>query len=147
MRNMVKIERVREVLNSPSSEYFNQKAAEGWKMVAVEWEREAGGAGQRSPVMQEDIPFGLRVGDDCMHLVENAAELQVLYDMMELIVQDSHLIRVADELNSKGYRNRNGAKWNAASVFALLPRLVEVGPQIFTSEEWIARRQHLFYVS
>ena len=98
-------------------------------------------------VIKEDIPYGLRVGDDCMHLVENPREIQILYDMMELIVQDSHLIHVAEELNSKGYRNRNGAKWTAASVFALLPRLVEAGPQIFTSEEWVARRRRLFYVS
>ncbi len=95
----------------------------------------------------EDIPYGLRVGEDCAHLVESPAELKVLYELMQLIVEDTHLIRVADEMNSKGFRDRNGAKWTAASVFGLLPRLVQVGPQIFSSEEWVARRKRLFYVS
>jgi hypothetical protein len=28
-------------------------------------------------------------------------------------------------------------------VFELLPRLIEAGPRIFTSEEWIERRKRL----
>jgi hypothetical protein len=140
------VERIREVLlGSPTPDYFAQKVAQGWKPVAVEWEREEG-AERHPAVLREDIPFGLRVGNDCLRLEENPSEVEVLYNLMELIVQDTHLIRVAEELNAKGYRNRNGAKWTAASVFGLLPRLVEVGPQIFTSEEWVARRQRLFYV-
>jgi len=38
---MKKIEWVREALSAwPSAEHLNQREAAGWRMVAVEWERE-----------------------------------------------------------------------------------------------------------
>ena len=38
---MPKLQRVREVPSGPlSQDYVSQKAKEGWKLTAVEWERE-----------------------------------------------------------------------------------------------------------
>jgi hypothetical protein len=63
--------------------------------------------------------------------------------MMEQIVQDEPLSKVAQELNSRGHRTRQGTKWSPVAVFNLLPRLIEAGPRIFSSEEWVARREQL----
>ncbi len=136
---MARVERVREVLSSPlTPEYVLYKAESGWKPVAVEWERES--AGVEGAV---EVPFGLQVASDCLHLEENPAEMEVLMLVMELIVQDRPISQVADELNRAGQRTRRGLKWGPVEVFELLPRLVEAGPRIFTSEEWKARRQRL----
>jgi len=89
----------------------------------------------------------LRIADDCSRLEENPDEMQVLMLMMELIVQDESLYKVADELNRRGLPTREGFEWNPVSVFNLLPRLIEVGPRIFSTEEWEARRRSLFRVA
>jgi hypothetical protein len=125
-------------------EYFQQKAEEGWRLVAVEWEREAEGEGGDLRLLIEEVPYGLQVADDCLHLKDNPEELHVLMLMMELIVKDYSISRVADELNTQGLRTRRGTKWSAVSVFNMLPRLIEVGPRIFTTEEWVAKRVHFF---
>jgi len=36
--------------------------------------------------------------------------------------------------------------WTPTAVFTLLPRLIEVGPQMFSSEEWIGRREKILHV-
>jgi len=143
---MAKTERLREILSAPlSAADVTNKLNEGWKMVSVEWEREVPEAAAPEP-LEEEVPFGLQVSDDCRHLQENIAEKQVLILIMEMIVQDRKLSQIADELNQRRYRTRQGKSWNPATVFNLLPRLIEVGPRIFTSDEWVARRQHLFKV-
>lgn len=96
--------------------------------------------------MKEEIPYGLKVSSDCLYLEENPAERQVLEAIMELIVQDRPFSQIADELNRRGYRMRNGGEWTRVSVFNLMPRLIETGPRIFSSEEWAARRPHLLKV-
>lgn len=139
---MSKLQRVREVPSVPlTQDYVSQKAKDGWKLTAVEWEREVdepGGA------LSEEVPYGLRVAADCSHLEENTAEKQALIQMMDLIVQDAPLSLVAEELNRKGFRTRAGANWTPGSVFDMLPRLIQVGPRIFSSTEWTARTRHLF---
>jgi hypothetical protein len=142
---MSKLQRVREVPSGPlSQDYVSQKAKEGWKLTAVEWEREVEEpAGQPGP-LSEEVPYGLRVSADCSHLEENASEKQTLVLMMDLIVQDAPLSLVAEELNRKGFRTRAGANWTPGSVFDMLPRLIQVGPRIFSSAEWTARTRHLF---
>jgi len=140
---MAKVERMREVLSRPlEPEHVKQRAEAGWKLVAVEWEREVEDEKERRPV-SEEVPYGLRVGDDCMHLVENPAETEVLIQMLDGIVQDYPFSKVAEELNRNGLRTRSGAKWEPVSVFNMLPRLIQVGPRIFSSEEWQARKKHL----
>jgi hypothetical protein len=140
---MVKVERVREVLSKPlEPEYIKLRAEAGWKLVAVEWEREAEEAEEALRQVGEEVPYGLRVGDDCLHLVENPAETQVLIQMLDGIVQDYPFSKIADELNRGGLRTRSGSKWEAVSVYNMLPRLIQVGPRIFSSEEWVARGKH-----
>ena len=138
-------ERIREeVKGLADPEYFQEKTEAGWRLVAVEWEREAEGQGGGASRLAEEVPYGLQVAEDCLHLKDNAEELRVLMLMMELIVLDHSISRVADELNQQGYRTRRGTKWSAVSVFNMLPRLIETGPRIFTSEEWVAKRVHFF---
>ena len=144
---MTRVRRLREVVaNAPDAEYFQRRADEGWRMVAVEWAREVEGEPLEAGEITEYVPYGLRVADDCFHLVEDEEEMQVLTVVMELIVQDNPLSKVADELNRQGYRTRQGWKWGQVSVFALLPRLIEMGPRIFSSEQWSERRRHFWKV-
>ena len=145
---MSKLQRVREVPSGPlSQEYVSQKNKEGWKLTAVEWEREVDESAAQSGPLTEEVPYGLRVSADCSHLEENAAEKQALVLMMDLIVQDAPLSLVAEELNRKGFRTRAGANWTPGSVFDMLPRLIQVGPRIFSSTEWAARTRHLFRIA
>jgi len=141
---MAKTERVREVLTEPlDPEYLKRRTEAGWRLVAVEWQRQLDDEDQRASTLTEDVPFGLRVAADCSHLEEDPTERQVLMLMMDLIVQDHPLSKVAEELNQEGFQTRQRSKWNPVAVFNMLPRLIEVGPRIFSSEEWVARKQRL----
>jgi hypothetical protein len=141
---MAKLERVRDfVTMPPTADYFGEKLAEGWRLVAIEWERGASPAGP--PV--EDIPFGLRVASDCRRLEEDPDEVQVLMLMLEVLVQDGPLSVAAQRINDRGFRTRDGQPWTRTALFYLLPRLIEVGPRLCTSEEWVERRKHLFNVA
>jgi hypothetical protein len=52
--------------------------------------------------------------------------------------------QAAAALNQRGYRRRDGGKWRQIDVFDLLPRLIEAGPKILSTEEWAERRKRLF---
>jgi hypothetical protein len=144
---MPKLERVREIVrDSLTTEYLQQKAEAGWRLVAVEWQREVEAEAEQPPPFIEDVPFGLRVAADCQHLEEDPTERDILVLMMDLIVQDQPLSKVADGLNQAGFRTRQGLPWSPVSVFNMLPRLIEVGPHIFSSEQWMARRERLMRV-
>ena len=144
---MPKLERVREIVrDSLTAEYLKQRTDAGWKLVAVEWQREIEGGLEEAQRFIEDVLFGLRVAADCQHLEEDPTERDILVLMMDLIVQDQPLSRVADGLNRAGFRTRQGSAWSPVSVFNMLPRLIEVGPHIFSSEEWMARRERLMRV-
>lgn len=141
---MAKVERIRElVTGSVDLDYVRQKTEAGWKLVAMEWRRESPGDKLEQSIIVEEIPYGLRVASDCSRLEEDPGEREVLVQMMELIVQDYSITLVASELNKRGLRTRSGGRWTPVSVFNMLPRLIEVGPQIFTSDEWDERRKHL----
>jgi hypothetical protein len=140
---MAKLERVRDFFTAaPPADYFDQKTAEGWKLVAIEWQR-----GVSQTPSFEEVPFGLRVASDCKRLEENPDEMQILVLMMESIVQDHPLSYAARAINDRGFRTRDGEKWTPQSLFYLLPRLIEIGPKLCTSEEWIERRKHIFNVA
>ncbi len=148
---MADSERVRESLQRPlDAAYVKQRELAGWKLVAVEWERAAAAVpaavSVEVPPSLEEAPFGLRVAGDCEHLEQNPAEMQFLLSMMELIIQDISLVKVAEELNRKGFRTRKGAEWGPVAVFNMLPRLIELTPKIFNNEEWLERRKHLSLV-
>jgi hypothetical protein len=140
---MARIERVRQVVSgSFGTSDFEQRSAEGWKPVAIEWEREVV-TGETGSEPIEGVPFGLKVAGDCTRLEENPEEQEILLTMMELTVQDGPYSGIAAELNRRGYRTRDGQKWTAISVFQMLPRLIEVGPRIFSTREWQERRERL----
>jgi hypothetical protein len=144
---MPKLERIREVVgDSVNAEYLKQKTEAGWRLVALEWQREVEAEGEQQPEVIADVPFGLRVAPDCQHLEENPRERDILVLMMDLIVQDQPLSRVAEGLNRAGFRTRQGSSWGPVSVFNMLPRLIEVGPHIFSTEEWMTRRERLMRV-
>jgi len=133
-------ERIRQVLSgSLNLDQIDKYQKEGWRAVAVEWERELL-VGPTQP-STEATPFGLRVANDCTTLEENPTETEILVTMMELIIQDGPYSFIAEELNRRGYQTRQGGKWSAVSVFEMLPRLIEAGPKIFSTEDWHRRRQ------
>src|SRR5262249_27573069 len=140
---MVKVERIRELIGaSVGPEDFKEKAKAGWKLVAVEWQREIEGGLEAPHAFVEDVPFGLRVAADCQHLEEDPTERDILVLMMDLIVQDQPLSKVADGLNRTGFRTRQGSPWSPVSVFNMLPRLIEAGTHTLSTERWEGREGH-----
>jgi hypothetical protein len=168
---MRKMERVRQLVSSSLGiADLRIQSEEGWKLVAIEWEREVEAveaavsdvdveaarpdttelemakvdAAQVAAVrpLPDDVPFGLQIGAEARRLEENPTEREILFQLMELMVEEGSYARIADEINRRGFRTRQGAKWSPVSVFEMLPRLIEVGPQVFKSPEWQKRKQH-----
>jgi hypothetical protein len=141
---MKKTERVRQVVSGElSPDEFKRRAEEGWKLVAMEWEREVEPSETvtAEAPLPAPVPFGLQVEAASGRLEENPAERELLFQMMELIVEEGSYARIAEEINRRGFRTRQGTKWSPVSVFEMLPRLIEVGPHVFQSAEWQKRRQ------
>jgi hypothetical protein len=135
------MERLREALaGSPTLESMHQRMAAGWRLAALEWERPGAGSAEPAREWAEEVPYGLQVSADCAGLVENPAESEVILLALDMIVDDCPLSRVADELNSRGFRDREGVPWSPPALFRLLPRMIQVGPRLFTSEKWTERR-------
>src|SRR5260370_32008851 len=82
---------------------------------------------------REEIPYGLRVAADCVHLEAHPTERESLLLMLELIVQDRTLSEVAAELNDRGFRNRRGGGRGPAGVCHTPPRVSAVGPPALSS--------------
>ena len=140
----MKKERAREVFKElPAPDYWARKANEGWKLVAAEWERveEKAAPGE---AWIEEVPYGMKVGEDGLHLFEHPTEKEVLILMLEMIVSDKPLSEVADSVNRSGYRMRNGMKWTQIAIFNLLPRLVEVASRVYPTADWSDRREKIF---
>jgi hypothetical protein len=136
-------ERVREALTElPTRDYLMRRIELGWRPTAIEWERDIHVEGSE-PVLFEEIPYGLQVSPDCAGLVENRAERDVITAALDMIVEDWPLSRVALELNRRGYRTRKGKDWTPGDLFTLLPRMIQVGPKLFSSDQWIERRTRL----
>jgi hypothetical protein len=144
---MAKVERIREEMSDPpAQDYWQQKSNAGWRLAAVEWIREQQTV-DKSAETAEEIPYGLKIADDCVHLEPHPGERETLLLMLEMIVRDRTLTEVAAELNERGLRTRRGTEWGPAAVFNMLPRMIDVGPRVFSQPEWATRRQHLFRVS
>ena len=141
---MAKTERIRELVRGPlDPEYVKQRSEAGWELVAVEWERPAEGEEQESARVAADVPYGFQVAHNCLHLEESPSEMEALTLILELIVQDRSLSNMAETLNQRGFRTREGTKWSVVSVYNMLPHLIEVSPRIFAKEAWIERRKHI----
>jgi hypothetical protein len=148
---MKKIDRIREKITIlPTAQYISKMHDAGWTLVALEWEREVEVSGEPEPETElaaEEIPFGLRIAPDCRHLEDDPLEMQTLKFITEMIVQDVSFRSMADALNAREYRTRDGRPWNAASVFKLTPRLVEIAPRILSGNEWDSRKKQLSRVA
>ena len=143
---MKKTERLRQVVSGPVGEAdIKEQAAKGWKLVALEWEREveaeAPATETRKDPLPASVPFGLQAMPETARLEENPSEREILFQLMELMMQEGSYARIADEINRRGYRTREGTAWSPVSVFEMLPRLIEVGPHVFQSAEWQKRKQ------
>lgn len=140
---MTYFERMRDVIHGPlSQDLLRQRADAGWQVVSIEWRRERPGKAPEGSIDTEDVPYGLRLSEDCLRLEVDQEENKVLLQMMELLVQDFPFSSVASDLNEKGYRTREGKLWSPVTVFNMLPRLIDVGPRVFSTEEWDRRREH-----
>jgi len=147
-----KIDRMREkVTILPTSMYLSKMHDAGWSLVALEWEREvestAAPEPQEASGASEEIPFGLRISSDCHHLEDDPLEMQTLKFLAEMIVQDISFKSMAEALNIREYRTRDGRPWNAATVFQLTPRLIDVAPRILSGAEWESRKKQLTRVA
>jgi hypothetical protein len=141
---MSNVERVRQVVSGEfGPNELQNKLNEGWKPIAIEWEREVAASADARPAAAPEVPYGLRVSGDCAHLEADPREREVLFQIMELTIQDGPYSGIAAELNRRGFRRRDGSLWTPISVFQMLPRLIEAGPSILTSDEWRQRRQKL----
>lgn len=131
---MAEMEHLRDPLTTPpQSEYWERRTGEGWKLVGVQWQRPAAAGRTESVGRREEVPYGMRVADDCLHLEEEPEEMEVLARMLRLIADDLSLSQVARELNQAGFRDRSGAPWTQIATFNLLPRLIEAAPSVRTS--------------
>ncbi len=139
---MAYFERMRDAISQPfSPEIIQQRTGAGWQMVSIEWRRELPDS-EAPPdnAFAEDIPYGLRISEDCKRLEVHPAENQVLLLMMDLLAQDFSYSAIVSDLNEKGFRQRNSHPWNRVALFNMMPRLIEVGPRLFSSDEWEQRR-------
>jgi hypothetical protein len=120
----------------------SRRAGNWWRS---EWEREAAAAPAPQAIEEvlHEIPLGLRVADDRSGPVESPSEKQIVITALDMIVDDRPFSQVADELNRYGYKARDGAPWTPAALFVLLPRMIEIGPRLFTSSGWSTRKQRL----
>ena len=144
---MARIERKHQVLTQPlDQELLRAKASEGWRPVGVVWERTVEGDDHLEPSLQP-VPYGLRIGDDCQSLAPAADEIRAMIRMLKGIVDERPFSEIAADLNATGFHTRTGAEWNQSSVFHMLPRLIEVAPSIYSSEEWAVLRPRLQDVS
>jgi Recombinase len=143
---MPRLQHAREVLTNPlTTAYLERKAADGWKPVAIVWQRSVADD-QPFADITEPVPYGLKIAEDCLALEQDVQEREALIVMLEMIIQDKSLSATAEELNRRGFRTRHNHNWTPGSVFDMLPRLIEVGPRVFSTEEWVVRRGRLMNV-
>jgi recombinase len=134
---------VRDQIQSPVSlDYFQQRAAAGWKLKAIEWER----ADDQATVPElgsTPSPYGLELVPETARLQQSPEEAEVLLTILELIVVEKGVSHIASELNRRGYATRGGKPWTSSAVFNLLPLLIEAAPDILKSEDWHTHRLKL----
>lgn len=140
---MAYVERIRDMIGQPLlEEIVRQRVAAGWHLVSVEWRRQLPDAeAPTEGAFPEDIPYGLRISEDCKGLEIDPSEQQALLQMMEMLVQDFSFSSIASDLNEKGFRTRDGKRWSPVAIFNMIPRLIDVGPRLFPTAEWETRRQ------
>src|ERR1700727_1542187 len=107
---MAYFERIRDVISGPlSPEIIRQRTSAGWQLVSIEWRREL--PDTEAPIegaFSEDVPYGLRISDDCQRLEVDPTENKALMLMMDLLGQDFSYSHIVSDLNEKGFRTRGG---------------------------------------
>ncbi len=130
-------------------EYFAKWMSAGWTVASIEWVREA----DKREADQEEykaeemgllstpvaVPYGLRMAGGGA-VEENPLEATVLLMILDQIVKEQRVQDIAAALNVLGYVTRAGHQWSASDVFNLLPRLIEVGPELMKSSAWQQKR-------
>ncbi len=135
---------LRDQIQSPVSlDYFQQRAAAGWTLKAIEWERADDVAAVPQAGSSLPSPYGLELVPETARLQQNPEEAEVLLTILELIVVEKGVSHIAAELNKRGYATRGGKPWTSTAVFNLLPRLIEAAPDILKSDDWQAHRAKL----
>lgn len=137
--------RVREVVwEPPSPHYLMEKVRKGWTLVALEWERDMDEEEARAMGLACEVPYGLRIATNSFTLEEDPAEREILTHMLRLVIEDDlRFSMIAQALNDKGFKTRDGKPWSPIAVFDMLPRLVEVAPTVLRSDEWEALKARL----
>ena len=140
---MAYVERIRDMITQPLlEEIVRQRTTAGWHLVSLEWRRELPDAeAPTEGAFPEDIPYGLRISEDCKRLEIDPNENQAMLQMMEMLVQDFPFSAIVSDLNEKGFRTRDGRRWSPVAIFNMIPRLIDVGPRLFSTDEWEVRRQ------
>ena len=135
-------ERWREPVSTlPTEGLVKAKEKEGWHLVAVEWSRSSNRAPEDSPL--RPIPYGLRISSDCSHLEVDPVEREVISLIVAMIAGDHPLSKIAEELNERGFQTRQASPWTQVSIFKLLPRVVEFGPEVLSADEWSDNKRKL----
>jgi len=135
---------LRDSVQHPVSlDYFQERLSAGWKLKAIEWEKEVEAPSEASVRPDQAAPYGMEIAPDASHLRHNSQEVGVLMTILELIVVEKGVSYIAEELNERGFKTRQGTPWTSPAVFNLLPRLIELGPDLLKSNDWQARRAHL----
>ena len=128
---------LRDEIDGPVSlDYFQQRTAEGWILKAIEWQR----PGDDASPQGMPAPYGVVVVPDTARLQPQPEEVEVMQTIMELIAVEKGVSHIAAELNHRGFATRSGKPWTSTAVFNLLPRLIELAPDILKNEDWQARR-------
>ena len=134
---------IRDKVRDPITlDYFQQRLSEGWKLRAVEWEKDDATSDGVAENDAQEPPYGLQVAD-AERLQRNLQEVAVLLTVLEMIVTEKRVSMIADELNQRGYRTRLGTRWTPTAVFELLPRVIDMGPELLKSTEWRERRSNI----
>ena len=151
MKRTQRMQRFDHLFSPPFTlEEIQRLLAEGWRPVSILWEApehlvaaegEAQPSGLESSIAA--VPFGLQIAENCQQLEVNPAEAEVLFLMMEMTSTDARDAEIAQELNRRGFRTREGWPWTSVSVFRILPRLIEAGPGILGSEQWRLRHKSM----
>jgi len=98
-------------------------------MSVSQWEREAIGERTKDAMQHKKrqgqrislhIPYGYRLGDDDVMLVEDAAEQVVIRAALKYADAGLSLRAIAKRLDADGYRNRAGKLFAAKSVSFML---------------------------
>ncbi len=132
------VDRVREPLdNADVNDLLARRTEDGWQLVALEWQR-AKDASTKTPgtLQSHEVPYGLQVAHDFLHLEENPLEVEAMVIVLDAMIDHCSLSAIAEALNNRGLRARQGDRFTQQHIFDLMPRIVEAAPDIFGTDNW-----------